>query len=207
MAATVNYSWTYPTVGADLDTWGGILNQAFIDADADLKAVDDVAAAALPTAGGTMTGFITLHADPTAVLHAASKQYVDTADALKLNLTGGTMTGPLVAAKAYTPPIFDNPGSGTVTINTNDSNVFMVTMTQSVNTLTLQNVSDGQTINIRFTQGSSGGPFTIQWPANFRWPFGSAPALSTAANAVDLLVATYFADTGLWLATLNKGFA
>lgn len=207
MAATTNYSWTYPTVGADLDTWGGILNTAFIDIDADLKTVDNLAVAALPKSGGTMTGKITLDADPTAVLHAATKQYVDAAAALKLNLAGGTMTGPLVAAKAYTPPIFDNPGSGTVTINTNDSNVFMVTMTQSVNTLTLQNVSDGQTINIRFTQGGSGGPFTIQWPANFRWPFGSAPALSTGANDVDLLVATYFADTGLWLATLTKDFA
>lgn len=207
MAATVNYSWTYPTVGADLDTWGGILNQAFIDADADLKAVDDVAAAALPTAGGTMTGFITLHDDPTAVLHAASKQYVDTADALKLDLAGGTMTGSLVAKKAYTPSVIDNPGSGTVTINTNDSNVFKVAMTQNVSTLTLQNPSDGQTINIRFTQGGSGGPFTIQWPANFRWPFGTEPALSTGANDVDLLVATYFSDTGLWLATLNKDFA
>jgi hypothetical protein len=32
----------------------------------------------LPTAGGTMTGFITLHADPTNALHAATKEYVDT---------------------------------------------------------------------------------------------------------------------------------
>jgi len=31
----------------------------------------------VPTAGGTMSGFLTLNADPTAVLHAASKQYVD----------------------------------------------------------------------------------------------------------------------------------
>ena len=32
----------------------------------------------LPLAGGTMTGFITLSANPTANLHAATKQYVDT---------------------------------------------------------------------------------------------------------------------------------
>ncbi len=31
----------------------------------------------LPLAGGTMTGFLTLHADPTAALHSATKQYVD----------------------------------------------------------------------------------------------------------------------------------
>lgn len=34
-------------------------------------------ASGLPTTGGTMTGFLTLNADPTAILHAATKQYVD----------------------------------------------------------------------------------------------------------------------------------
>jgi hypothetical protein len=36
----------------------------------------------LPIAGGSMTGFLTLNADPTTALHAATKQYVD-------NLSGG----------------------------------------------------------------------------------------------------------------------
>jgi hypothetical protein len=31
----------------------------------------------VPLAGGTMTGLLTLSADPTANLHAATKQYVD----------------------------------------------------------------------------------------------------------------------------------
>jgi hypothetical protein len=42
----------------------------------------------LALAGGEMTGFITLHAAPTANLHAATKAYAD----LKLALTGGTLT-------------------------------------------------------------------------------------------------------------------
>lgn len=48
----------------------------------------------LDKTGGTMTGFITLHADPTSALHAASKQYADT----KLPLAGGTLTGALTLA-------------------------------------------------------------------------------------------------------------
>ena len=32
---------------------------------------------AVPKAGGTMTGFLTLHSNPTSNLHAATKQYVD----------------------------------------------------------------------------------------------------------------------------------
>ena len=43
----------------------------------------------LPLTGGLMTGFITLHADPTLADHAATKRYAD----LMLPLTGGLMTG------------------------------------------------------------------------------------------------------------------
>jgi hypothetical protein len=45
----------------------------------------------LPLAGGTLTGPLTLAADPTAALGASTKQYADT----KVPLAGGTMTGPL----------------------------------------------------------------------------------------------------------------
>ena len=47
----------------------------------------------LNLSGGTMTGFITLHAAPTAATHAATKGYVDTQDALKVAKAGDTMTG------------------------------------------------------------------------------------------------------------------
>ena len=40
---------------------------------------------ALPLAGGTMTGFINLHTNPTSNMHAATKQYVDTATASGLS--------------------------------------------------------------------------------------------------------------------------
>lgn len=60
MATTVNYSWELPDVGADKDTWGGILNAALSDVDAEVFANAALAAAALPKAGGTMTGQLTL---------------------------------------------------------------------------------------------------------------------------------------------------
>lgn len=71
-------------------------------------------AAYVKKSGDTMTGFLTLHADPTSALHAATKQYVDThltaaeADALFLTpaegnaayvlKAGDTMTGALLFA-------------------------------------------------------------------------------------------------------------
>ena len=54
----------------------------------------------VPLLGGTMTGFLTLHADPSNALHAATKQYVDSAiSGINLSgylaLAGGTMAGNL----------------------------------------------------------------------------------------------------------------
>jgi hypothetical protein len=55
--------------------------------------------AALPIAGGTLTGPLILAADPSNALGAATKQYVDArTSAAYLPLGGGTLTGPLILA-------------------------------------------------------------------------------------------------------------
>ena len=87
------------------------------------------------------------------------------------------------------------------------SNVFTTTLTGNVTgAVAIANQDDGQTINWRLQQDATGNR-TMAWPGNFRWAGGAAGVLSTGANAVDLLVATFFASTGAWLANLVKGFA
>lgn len=56
MPTTPNFGWTLPTVGGDSGAWGGILNTAFTDVDADVQPIKVTADAALARAGGTMTG-------------------------------------------------------------------------------------------------------------------------------------------------------
>jgi hypothetical protein len=56
MGTTTNYGWAYPTVNADADTWGTTINATIQAVDTQVKAVSDVANAALPKAGGTLTG-------------------------------------------------------------------------------------------------------------------------------------------------------
>ena len=78
-------------------------NDAKVAAQAAQHAAEVAAAAvagALPLSGGTMTGSITLAGDPTAVLHAATKQYVDArvGGTGYLPTTGGTLTGALTLA-------------------------------------------------------------------------------------------------------------
>lgn len=57
---TTNYGWAKPTVGADNDAWGGMLNTDLDGIDSTVKSVSTVASAALPLAGGTLTGNLTL---------------------------------------------------------------------------------------------------------------------------------------------------
>lgn len=57
---TANYGWTKPSVGGDPDTWGGLLNTDLDGIDSTVFAVSGVANAALPKAGGTMTGALTI---------------------------------------------------------------------------------------------------------------------------------------------------
>ena len=63
--------------------------------------------AALPLAGGTMTGLLILSADPTNVLGAVTKQYVDArvGGTGYLPLTGGILTGYLTLNASPTQPL------------------------------------------------------------------------------------------------------
>lgn len=62
--------------------------------------VDGLVANYLALTGGTLTNFLTLHADPTSALHAATKQYVDTAvgtvGGSYVLKAGDSMTGALI---------------------------------------------------------------------------------------------------------------
>lgn len=69
---TPNYNLAQPEVGGELDTWGGLLNADLATLDSVIKAVSNVANAALPKAGGTMTGALTLNNGSVLTLNAAA---------------------------------------------------------------------------------------------------------------------------------------
>ena len=114
-----NDVWT-PTDVASGGGNGGGTDTTARNAAAAAQATAD---AALPKAGGTMTGKIVLDGAPTANLHPATKAYADTISRVALAalpLTGGTLTGALTlhgapttdlgaATKKY---VDDNAGSG-----------------------------------------------------------------------------------------------
>jgi hypothetical protein len=101
MAATKEY----------VDAAGGGGGGGIPDAPADGQTYGRVTGTWSPVlqiAGGTLTGLLTLSADPTANLHAATKHYVDTSPPLGgpyLPTAGGALTGPLVLAADPTAPL------------------------------------------------------------------------------------------------------
>lgn len=117
------------------------------------------------------------------------------------------VTGQQFTGWAATTPAAVAFSATAMTVDCALSNVFTTTLTANVTTApTFSNLKDGQTINWFLTQDATGSR-TMTWPASFKWPGGSAGVLSTAANSVDMLVATYRAATGFWYAGLTKAYA
>jgi len=105
----------------------------------------------LPLTGGTLSGYLTLHADPNAAMKAATKQYVDT----MLPKAGGTMAGyitlhadPDAAMKAATKQYVD-----TAISDFSKRENFVATGTQTVFVLTTFTYTPGVTTLLVFSGG------------------------------------------------------
>jgi hypothetical protein len=96
------------TLAADPSTALGAVTKQYADAHLFTDAANDANtygrhanawSAVVPISGGTMTGLLTLSGAPSATLHAANKNYVDTAVAAYLPLAGGALTGALTPSQ------------------------------------------------------------------------------------------------------------
>lgn len=134
-------------------------------------------------------------------------------DRVKITNIGGTTfsapdSGPGVVfnSNASTTPVNIGTITTSLTIDCYRSNVFYTTLTtgNNVSAVTLNNPTDGQTVNIFVTQPASGtvGTMAGTWA---KWPGGVAGTLTATLGAVDLIVATY--RNSVWYATISKGFA
>jgi len=78
--------------------------------------------------------------------------------------------------------------SGTLVLDLENGNVFEVTLTENVTTLTLSNPpvsGDAGALTLILSQDGAGSR-TFAWPASTQWAGGVAPTVSPAANAKDI---------------------
>jgi len=132
-----------------------------------VKSAYDLANAALPKSGGTMTGAITFAAGQT--------------------ISG---YGPLDTASTWTKgqrgEVTALTSASTVTIDMADSNNFSLTLGHNVTLANPSNLTAGQSGAVVITQGS-GTAYTVSYGSNFKFS-GGTPTMSTGLSSVSTLV-------------------
>lgn len=134
--------------------------------------------------GGAVTGFITLHADPTDNLHAATKQYADG----KLALAGGSITGNIDIDAQIWSVLHAQTHSATLAFDMDNGNVQEVTLADNTAFSDPTNLRAGARYTFIIKQDATGsrtGSFGTAW----KFPGGTAPTLTTTADAVDIIEA------------------
>lgn len=199
MADTVtsNYNLTKPEINGSRSTWGTKINGNMDTIDSQMKANANAAAAAqttanaaLPKAGGTMTGYLTLNGTPTADLHAATKKYTD--DKF-VPLAGGTMTGLLTlsaapsadneaATKKYVDDKVANSTAGVASIKLPDGTTNTGAVEITLAKLKAAAESHTHAVSNLTQSGASNGQ-VIAWNG-ISWAAASLPAASVDGKAI-----------------------
>ena len=151
------------TMTGDLNMSGNQLNNVadpVLSTDAMSRGYAD--SRYLNITGDTMTGFLTLNADPTAALHAATKQYVDGLTGGNfVDVSGDTMTGfltlnadPTAALHAATKQYVDSVAGGGIGVGIGQS---------------WTNVLGSRTVGVTYTN-TTGSPIQVTITLDFNGP-------------------------------------
>jgi hypothetical protein len=119
------------------------------------------------------------------------------AQAASVPRIGGAMQGKLA------PAVVSLTDAATITVNAALGNDFRVTLGGNRTMGAPSNAADGQSVTFELIQPSSGGPYTVTWASGaggYSFGSGTAPVLSTAAGATDLVAFRYSGAKGEWLA-------
>jgi len=107
-------------------------------------------------------------------------------------------------AQTVTPVVLTDAAS--IATDAATSNHFTVTLAGNRKLANPTNLVNGVILNWKIKQDGTGSR-TLDYDSKFKWAGGTAPTLSTAANARDFITAQYFSDEDILVAALMKGVA
>lgn len=183
--------WTALNLGTNLSITGTTINAASSGGTVSSVSATDSNGFDFTVSNPTTTPSISLAVTPTGVLKAS-------AGAISAATAGTDYVSPSTAT-TYTAQ--QNFGSGTLTDaasiawNLNIAQAAKVVLTTGVGPTRVlanpTNMVDGGTYILKITQSASGSN-ALTYGSAYKWPSGTAPTLSTGANAVDIL--TFVSD-------------
>ena len=191
----------------------GTITAAKLAADtatqAELDTVSGVASAALPKAGGALTGAVTTNSTfdgvDIAVRDGILTSTTTTADAA-LPKAGGTLTGTLVAKVATTATDTDTTNTGNVTLDFSANQNFVLTLTGNVTLVNPTTEAIGQSGFIAFIQDGTGSR-TVSLGTDYETPAAAGLTLTATASATDLVPYLVVASNRILLGTPQLAFA
>ena len=79
--------------------------------------------------------------------------------------------------------------SGSLTLNLENSNVFLVSLNANITTITISNVNSTSSTSQGFTLifTADGTARSVTWPASVKWPGGTAPSQTSTNGKKDVL--------------------
>lgn len=127
----------------------------------------------------------------------STKKYVDEkvsgVPSNYLPLAGGTLTGPLII-KSFSEKVASATAAATTIIDLNLGNTFTIDLTANITAFTFNNVpTDSFSVTLIITQNKIPAATITNWTINsipIKWENGNKPVISTASNAIDLIVIT-----------------
>jgi hypothetical protein len=215
---TAHYGWAKPTVGGDLDVWGGMLN-------ADLDGIDTTVftlsgSIPLPSdnppvmdgtaAGGTSALYARYnHVHPSDTSRASKDSptftgivtipagasiagYATTSSVALtyLPLTGGSLSGGLsIAGPADLKAQTVTQSGASLAISRTLGENCTLSLTASITAVTVTGwPASGTTGKVRLIVANTGA-FTIAgWPSGTIWPGGTVPAITSGAGKKDIIL-------------------
>lgn len=148
---------------------------------------------------------MTLPTDPRNSLNRGRQLVVDADGNIGLGATQGNAatSGGNAFLGAQTVNFSDLTDGPTVPLDLALSNHFLLTLGGNRALGAPTGFRDGGIYNFWLRQDTVGGR-TLAFPASFKWPGGSTPSLSSAPNAVDLVIAQWNAALGIFACNMLK---